>query len=158
MILHRGNMFEQSKADIILFTANSTLDRLGHLVMGKGAALDAKLKYPGIADEMGRLILEFYESSAPLWKNTSTYSVGGTKYGVILAEFRSKPTIGAFQSKYFWGDTSSLELIDFSVQKVKLLSGKVALNFPGIGHGGLDRVDVLPILQQLPDTVEVWER
>ena len=33
----------------------------------------------------------------------------------------------------------------------------VCLNFPGIGHGRLERDEVLPIIKLLPDSVEVWE-
>ncbi len=34
----------------------------------------------------------------------------------------------------------------------------VALNFPGIGYGGLNRNEVLPIISILPDNVEIWEK
>ena len=32
------------------------------------------------------------------------------------------------------------------------------VNFPGIGNGGLNKVDVLPLLSLLPDNVCIWER
>jgi hypothetical protein len=34
---------------------------------------------------------------------------------------------------------------------------KIAMNFPGIGWGGLNRLEVLPIISSLPDNVEIWE-
>ncbi|MCP4425076.1 MAG: hypothetical protein GY803_11320 [Chloroflexi bacterium] len=34
---------------------------------------------------------------------------------------------------------------------------QIALNFPGIGNGRLRREDVLPIVNQLPDQIAIWE-
>jgi hypothetical protein len=71
-----------------------------------------------------------------------------------------KQRVGFFMVKQHWNDPahiptimrSTAELIEIASQYVK-----IDLNFPGIGNGKLKREDVLPIIEQLPDNVHVWE-
>ena len=74
---------------------------------------------------------------------------------------------GCFMVKDHWMEKAKLSLIkDSCLDLCDILDSvavvhdspiRVDLNFPGIGNGGLPREDVLPIIEQLPDNVHVWE-
>ena len=139
---------EVGKADLILFTANAELDRNGALVMGRGAALEAKQRWPALARALGQ----------------STR--GRREYGLAFAremETGSKTKVGCLQVKRAWRDPADLKLIDWSVGKLAAAVAKwlanpehegrslrVAINYPGIGQGtgGLEEEDVRPILEK----------
>ena len=143
MRLIEGDLWA-SEAKVKLVTTNATLDRRGHLVMGAGAALQAKLRYPHLPKVFGVQI-------APL-----------QPYGLLLHQ-EADGILGAFQTKNHWRDNASLELIALSVFKLRgHMVGRghltYALNFPGIGHGGLDPEEVLTLLEDLPDQVGVYHQ
>ena len=119
--------------------------------MGAGAALEAKQRFPELPRALGKLIPEmidkhgFYGIAVP----------PGIEYAGTL--------VGSFQSKYDWRQPSDLDLIRKSVDYLRYLSEKhenklFALNFPGIGKGGLSEEEVLPILETLPHRVWVYRR
>lgn len=149
MVLQRGNMWT-SKADLICVTGNSTIRRDGCLVMGRGAALQCQHKFPGINRTFGGLI----EMHAQEWGKDSPY-------GVLVHHQIAQPDLGIFQVKHHYRDNAVKLLIMYSLMCLKDLAETdyplVAVNFPGIGWGGLRREDVLPLLGCLPDNVEVWE-
>lgn len=151
MILRKGDMWEQSHAGVILFTGNATIRTDGALVMGRGAALQAQTLFRGINKRLGGAI--------------ACYTAAKPVYGVILDTTLENPMVGVFQVKYNYWDKADKYLITNSCKTLNLMANTVlhktliAVNFPGIGYGGLDRRDVLPILQALlPDNVEVWEK
>jgi len=144
-----GNMFDAPPPDLLCFTANATIKANGALVMGKGAAEEARDRFPGIDLKLGEIIKN-YQISPP------------RKYGllVILWPGLSVP-IGIFQVKYHWKDIARLDLIRYStVQLFKHIiyssPQSIYLNFPGIGNGQLAEADVLPIISLLPDNVTIW--
>jgi len=112
--------------------------------MGKGIALQAKQRFPHLAK---RAAQEIEKNSV---------------YGFITLD-----RIGLFQVKHKWYDRADLSLICLSTEKlfswimdyafIYRKYPKVVLNFPGIGNGKLERLDVLPFISLLPDCVEVWE-
>lgn len=146
MILKRGNMWD-SKADLVLVTTNASVRSDGALVMGRGAAYEMTQRYRGIAHQFGALVKAWSERSAK-------------PYGAIVHPCTHTPELGIFQVKRHWRDKADPELIRNSVG---CLVGAVrcfdlvAINFPGIGNGQLRRDDVLPLIEGLPDNVEVWE-
>ncbi len=148
MTLEKGNIWG-SGADIICVTTNATVRTDGRLVMGRGAALECKQRFPGIDLEFGRKVRQ-WEARFGL----------GTPYGVVLSGPNCL-TLGAFQVKWSFRDAAEVELIRVSVQsltKIAVETGAViALNFPGIGYGRLSRECVLPLLEPLPDNVTVYE-
>ena len=79
------------------------------------------------------------------------------KYGLIVGK-----KLGIFQVKRFYGDSASLELIDYSTSMLYDFATchsdkRIDLNYPGIGNGKLEKSEVEPIISVLPDNVHVWE-
>lgn len=146
MILYEGDMLAQP-CDVLLFTANAAVTHMGKLVMGRGAALTVRYRYPDVDGVLGRWIQRRGDPYGLVWFNPS-----GCDF-----------TIGAFQVKHHWRDAADLRLITSSVDVLRRLAlqdwqrKKISLNFPGIGNGRLLRSDVLPLLERLPDNVSVWE-
>ena len=129
-----------STAEYILITTNSIIKHNGELVMGRGAAIEAKTRYPNIALELGTLINH------------------RRLYGIIM----TKP-VGAFQVKYNWADPARLDIITYSAECLAQWcednpNATIAMNFPGIGNGRLSHNEVEPILAILPEQVSIHIR
>lgn len=138
-----GNMW-QEKADIYLATTNSVINSNGELVMGAGVAKQMKLRYP---------------ESPRLFAESMMNNPGYQKYGVIIIKHLG---IGAFQTKYDWMNSPSpIGLIEYSTNKLieyckNNPKTTIFLPYPGIGHGGLTKDLVKPIIERLPDAVTIW--
>ena len=152
MKLCSGDMWLE-KPEIFLVTGNNTVNMDGALVMGRGAARFASIAFPNCAYSFGSEILKLRRNV----RNSHQL-----KYGVLV--FPSKPILGLFQVKYHYRDHARLEIIQYSVQRLRNLISinetwkkRIVMNFPGIGWGGLQREAVLPLLEPLPDNVEIWE-
>ena len=135
-------------ADLFLITTNSMLRRDGALVMGRGIARQARERFPGLDKVLGQHILNLCGNQG--------------KYNLLISPRWPAAKLGAFQVKQHYRQPASLELIQRSAAAlcawcVEHPEAVIALNFPGIGNGRLPRTAVLPILQQLPDTVTIWE-
>lgn len=144
----------ESKADLIAVTTNGTIKQ-GGLVMGKGAAGEAN-------DRASDLGLDLPRSVA--------FGLRGDILGdSILYGFypfhapRFNYWLGLFQTKLDYRQPSTLALIGYSVMRLKFFleytkqhtGYTVALNFPGIGAGGLDVASVFPLLLDLPGSVTI---
>ena len=137
-----GEMFRTP--GYLIVTTNSFLTSGLKLTMGRGAAWILKRKVPGIDEVFGKMI---YEKCGHLGR-----------YGLLIHQ-----RYGALQVKYRFDEKATLELIQFSLEKLAELASKCpsirfSINFPGIGNGGLNKVDVLPLLNILPGNVYVWEK
>ncbi len=147
MRLMYGNMWDEfGSVDLFMITTNSYVEQSGELVMGRGIAGQAKHDFPQIAKDFGSMVLK------------ECGHLG--KYGVLIHPEWPHVHIGAFQVKYSFSTKASLDLIQYSVNElISYLdpSVMVALNFPGIGNGGLKRSKVLPIINKLPNNVYVWQ-
>jgi hypothetical protein len=147
MRLVTGDLWsELGRANLVLVTTNAIVTRSGRLVMGRGAAREARDRFPGLDADLGAIILG---SPSP--------------YGVALARGDHHPVtrLGAFQVKHHWRHPAQLDLIAFSMERLAGITnryGRIALNFPGIGNGGLRPEAVLPLLRGLPDHVFVYRR
>lgn len=150
--LARGNMWT-TYADCYVVTTNQYVTVKGKLVMGRGAAWQARDMFPGLDINLGILINHY----------------AGTPYSLLCAgKFMLPPphsreaAIWAFQVKTHFRDEARLDLIQSSSRALTAIAKHDKnliwhLNFPGIGNGRLNRKDVLPLLQDLPDNVTVWE-
>ena len=148
-----GNLWDElGVADLVLFTGNSTLDgRLKRLVMGAGAAKEAANLFPGLSLALGEVL-------------KSRGLVGGF-YGVIQGRSKHRDgnlhRVGAFQTKTNWREYSPIGLIEDSARvlaKMAPVFGRIALNMPGCGFGGLTEGEVLPRIEFLPDNVFIYRK
>lgn len=130
-----------SNASIIAVPANSTLT-LGRLVIDCEVAEKASWGVPHLSGMAGDFI------------SMTCGSMGW--YGWMPFESHG---IALFQDKDNWLAPARLELIAYSVKKLKdylnIRPCQVALNYPGI-EGGLTREEVEPLLVTLPDLVGVY--
>jgi hypothetical protein len=144
MILRTGDMWTDSHADVILVTGNATVNAAGRLVMGRGAALEATVRYPGCAKVFGGELIKH------------------NVYGILVHPTLFNPLLGVFQVKYAWSDPAVPALISSSAERLRFMAEtewadkRIALNFPGIGNERLKQEDVLPLIENLPDNVTVW--
>jgi len=153
MRIANGNMWD-TDADIYIVTGNATIKKDGSLVMGRGAALDLKNKVPNIDKMFGALIQ----------KRATRVDTNKYKYGVLFAKYQDGKYYGIFQVKWNFREQADLELIKYSIEKLDsvirthFIDGRVSMNFPAIGNGGLSRKVVEPLLSNLPSNLTVWIR
>lgn len=129
--------------DVLMFTANSVVKNNGALVMGAGAALAVRKLFPGIDRYFGRQIESMSE------------------FRTVFVYFQHK-NIGAFQTKRYHGDNSSLVLLRNSVSELKNMALQNShrifhLNYPAIGYGALPISLVQPLVEGLPDNVYLYK-
>jgi len=134
--IDRGSM-------MLCITTNGDINKSGYAVMGRGVALQAKTKYPGLASNLG----------------TKIKTWGNAPFGGVISRV---PLLFSFPVKYHWRDGADLSLIKWSTQVlgtyIRTGMGRnrtVLLPRPGCGNGGLDWEDVEPIISRLPDNVWV---
>ena len=146
-----GDMFAHiDECDRMYVTTNATLRKDGALVMGRGAALQAKKYNPTLPYRLGS-VLKGYSEGAKICDGLPIY--GLIHYTCLK--------IAGFQVKYHYRDRADLALIVVSSMMLRYIASNrrrtLFLNFPGIGNGGLDIEDVKPYLDiYLPDNVHVW--
>lgn len=138
MILKNDNLLNW-EFDYRFFTANSTLNKSGELVMGAGIAKQVKLKYPELPAVFGRAI------------------AGKTVYGVLWGDYPFIP----FQTKIHWRDKSDLKLIISNLRTLYLKATKelhhtFGLNMPGVGLGEIPLEVIIPYIAYLPNNVTVF--
>jgi len=131
----------KTQSDYKVVTTNGFVKKNGAAVMGRGVALQAKQKFPGLEFAVGEYI--------------KTY---GNHVGLISEE----TGIVIFPTKSVWWEVSDLRLIERSAKELKKLTEELqdktfAMPVPGIGNGRLAIKDVWPILRkvQLPNSVIV---
>ena len=135
-----GDIWEVG-ANFMVITTNGTLRKDGACVMGRGTALQAKQRFPGIEYHLGKAL-----------------RTDGNKVTVLFKEGKGH-NIVAFPVKHNWWEKADLKLIKQSVIELKALAeganSTFALPIPGIGNGGRTLEEVLPILEEanLPDNV-----
>ena len=140
MKIVKQNLWEVD-CDLRFVTTNSFIKKNGELVMGRGAALEAKQRYPNLPFIAGKYITHL------------------DIYGVMVLPGSG---VHLFQVKYHWNECAMPGLIEHSFVKLHMFlevyKGTVALNFPGIGNGQLARADVLPIVERYShDRITVCE-
>jgi hypothetical protein len=124
-----GDIWEHAvRGDIIVITTNGSLTRDGRAVFGRGVAKQAVLRFPGIADTLGRLLAE---------QGSHVFDLG---CGIV--SFPVEETA--------WSQPD-LRIIARSAEELRLLADRsgwrlVVVPRPGCGGGGLAWKDVQPLL------------
>jgi len=144
---------ELGLAELLLVTTNAVVTQDGRLVMGRGAAREARDRFAGLDRDLGEVIRSM---ASPIEQHL-------VQYGVALARGTYHPItrLGAFQVKAHWQDAASPELIAYSCGRLAAIADRyhrIALNFPGIGAGGLPAEQVTPLLLVLPDHVLIYRK
>jgi hypothetical protein len=129
MRIVKEDLWKCKTGTMIVVTTNSTLNKNGALIMGKGAAKQLRDFMPGIDLEIGQII-------KPL---SSTYGF----VPIRLSECEIYK-IGIFQTKRYYADNAEMDLINTSLIKLRAFlldhpDFDVRMNFPGIGAGHLNR-------------------
>lgn len=150
-----GDMWSAyDEADLMLVTTNSTVRQDGQLVMGRGAAKQAKERFPQV----------------PVAYGDAVAKLDHVTYGIITPdEVGLDCKVGIFQVKLHYRKAARLDIIRVSCLQLRervrtgQITGNVHLNYPGIGNGGLPVDKVQAILDTfLPSnplydvTLSVW--
>lgn len=128
----RGNLWDYwESGSWVVITTNGSLKKDGHAVMGRGVALEAAIKFPNLAKDLGDRI-----------------AASGNRVHSI-----SHRRLFAFPVKTEWNMGASLALIERSAAQLALLVHALKLSQvymvrPGCGNGGLTWGDVKPILNR----------
>lgn len=106
--------------------------------MGRGCALEAKLRHPAIARELGALV---------------------RRYGNVFQVFHLYHIL-ALPVKHNWWEKADLELIKKSIGELfpfaeSYSNERIVIPRPGCGNGKLRWDTVKPLLEDLPDNVYV---
>ena len=143
----RGNLWDYVDDGYIVITTNGAVNRKGECVMGRGTALQAKNRYPGVALELGNLIKKNGNHARLL-------CTPKLKYGLI-----------AFPVKHHWQEPADPELISRSAWELVNLIMDACNTWnptymcrPGCGNGGLTWDNVKPLLGMLDDRFTIVDR
>ncbi len=156
MPITRGELWQTvPHPAIYVITTNASINKKGELVMGRGAALQATQRIPGIAKEAAEII---------------TYRLGllhreGKDYGFVVVRQprpeEEKYGFGVFQVKKTWDRPATIPLISMSMNILRMYalskrSLTIRMNYPGIGFGGLPKGQVSLLLQDLPENLHIF--
>ncbi len=164
MILRHGDMWSAwDRADLFLITTNSSTRLDGRLVMGAGIARQARDRFPGLDARLGQAIKDRAAIKVSFSHRGREYDWWTlSSYHLLVSPDWPRNKLGLFQVKCRFSSPASLDLIERSVSALRRWCGEhpnaeVHLNYPGIGNGRLDPSDVRPLIDELPDSVRVWQ-
>lgn len=131
------NLWEVS-CDLRVITTNGAVRSDGACVMGRGCALEAKQRFPGIDLKLGRLLREH-----------------GNRV-MRLAQLTDGSELASFPVKHHWKEEADPALIQRSAHQLVALANRfdytnVIIPHPGCGNGKLSWEQVRPILSEILD-------
>jgi len=123
-----GDIWGYSGTGIIVITSNGSLTPDGRAIFGRGAARQAALRYPGLAEKLGRLLAD---------GGSQVYDLG---CGIVSFPVEETP----------WS-LPDLRIIARSAGELRLLADRagwerIIVPRPGCGGGGLQWKEVRPLL------------
>ena len=132
-----GNLWEVS-CDLRVITTNGAVRSDGAAIMGRGCALEAKQRFPGIDLKLGRLLREH-----------------GNRV-MRLTQLSDGSVLGSFPVKHHWKEEADPALIRRSAEQLIALANRfhytnVLIPRPGCGNGKLSWEQVRPILSEILD-------
>ena len=149
----------------VFITTNAFIKNNGELVMGRGIARACAKRFPTLP------VVAAARISGGLYGLIPDVYV--EEYDPALYGSSDQPqriAIGLFQVKFNWWDNASLELVEHSTRMLSHLAKteafipenptmelRYAVNYPAIGNGHLSKADVEPIIETMPDNVDVWQ-
>ena len=143
MEIVKENLWHTELPVMIVVTTNAVITPQGRLVMGAGAALQAKQHAPELPTQCARKI-QRHSAMMPIQ----------IMYGFLEIRPWTRPGkagFGIFQVKNHFRDKARIDFINFSCQTLaqwmRQSDVPVRMNYPGIGNGQMSRDKVEPILQ-----------
>lgn len=157
MIEIHGDLFDPPKdvGAVCITTNGVTRERDGAAVMGRGVALQAMTKWPGIEYTLGRCIeghgnktqFPTFESKKQVWLDIPL-----ALRDKVLMPFH----LIALPVKHHWRKKADVKLVEESLERLADLAGavkgKIALPRPGCGNGGLKWGDMRPLVERILNT------
>lgn len=144
-----GDLWEFPGVDARVVTTNGYVTQTGECVMGRGCAMEARNRWPGINVRLGKRITESgnhaYAFSLADWDETR----------FLLVTFPVKPVVGSDGSPGF-SCPAELPIIERSAHRLVKMADhfgwrSVVLPRPGAGNGGLDYADVREVIAPILD-------
>lgn len=116
--------------DALVITTNGDVNKDGLAVMGRGIALEAVLRYPGIRRRVGELLQQYGNHAYPVWAGTWFPDEPG-------------PILVTMPVKHHWHEEADLQLIVRSAFELLDYADKnkwprIWMPRPGCGNGRLD--------------------
>ena len=123
-----GDIWEFAPSSVIVITTNGSLTRDGRAIFGRGVARQAALRFPLLAETLGRLLAK---------EGNHVFDLG---HGIVSFPVEETP----------WS-LPDLRIIARSAEELRSLAdcsgwGRVIVPRPGCGGGGLSWNEVRPIL------------
>lgn len=118
-----------ARGSIIVITTNGSLTPKGRAIFGRGVARQAALRYPGLAEKLGRLLAEHGNHVFDLGNGIVTFPVEETPWSL-----------------------PDLRIITRSAEELRLMADRAGWDLivvprPGCGGGGLLWKEVKPLLE-----------
>ena len=132
-----GNLWTYP-ADAVVITTNGFVKKNGEVVMGRGCALEAAIKWPNLPKWIGQAI-EDYGNHVFAFRR----DIGNLK-------------IFTMPVKHHWREKADIKLIKRSAEELTAEVNAwgyktVVMPRPGCGNGQLDWEDVKPVLEEILD-------
>ena len=149
-----GNLwdFYNKSGFVVMITTNGTIKSNGEAVMGRGCALEATRREPGVKNTLGNMLLHFGNGVQVLrWDRDF----------LGPAPLEALPTLMTFPVKRQWWEQASIPLMRKSVEELDLHARTFhpelvyVLPRPGCGNGKRTWREIKPLLTGLPDNVWV---
>lgn len=143
MRFERGDLWNAlGDADLLVVSINRTITRDGNLVMGAGAARQAKFRFPMLPALFGALVCD------------------GVRDNLLLVQ-HGEQRIGGLVVKVHRAQPARLDLLQSGVAALAAYASahpheKIDMQYP-CEFRQFQRADVAPLLLPLPDNVTVWE-
>lgn len=161
MIEAYGNIWDHIEDyDAIVITTNGYVKKNGELVMGRGIALDAKNRYPGLAKWAGTLVQHWGAEGIFVFEDPNW------EYKGYIINFPVKPAYGP-NGEPGWRVKADIDMIERSAKELtdtinkswKNTITKIIMPRPGCGNGGLRWEQVKPVIEPyLDDRFTVMEK
>lgn len=155
MKIIKGNIWKIKKADAICITTNGIIGQHNRAVMGKGIALDAKIKHPGI-DYLLAKKLNKHGNYVYLLTEKTKKGISLLNMDVFSVNKNIPYHIVSFPTKNHWKEKSSLSLIKKSAKRLVKLADKkkwkkIIVPRPGCNNGELNWKDVKKVIEPIFD-------
>jgi len=144
-----GNIWDIAKEghwDAVVITTNGYVRKDGAAVMGRGIALEAAQRYPGLEYELGEKLRNFGNHTYPFFYNDKQ----------DLLTLPVKPTFFGPNHQPGWKAKAQLPIILQSISEMLILVNRyhwmdILMPRPGCGFGQLKWEDVKPKIESLLD-------